>query len=158
MPESNEQGLVERLRADVEEQHTMGEPISGWLVEEAAAALEAQSAQIAELQAEVERLRAVGVRWLNEFDGKHALMLEWKDRATAAEAQIADIKRALDTARHDAMEEAKRVADRYAAEPDPDEDDPYDDYGMGSRSTARCISRDIAALGSASPLSQGGQE
>jgi len=32
-------GLIERLHADVEEQRTMGEPISGTLVEEAATAL-----------------------------------------------------------------------------------------------------------------------
>lgn len=131
---TSEQGLVERLKAVANEliwyrgHHT---------VTEAADRLEAQSAQIAELQAEVERTN-----------------LSWEQTSLhlgAALRQIADLKRALDTARHDAMEEAKALADRYAVEPDPDEDDPYDDYGMGSRSTARCISRDLAALKTKEP-------
>jgi hypothetical protein len=103
MPESNEQGLVERLRERVPALSSVPVVANRSLLRDAADALEAQSAQIAELQAEVDRLR----------EGEARLSLQLNDTAREASTQIADLKRALDTARHDAMEEAAKVAERH---------------------------------------------
>lgn len=96
---TSEQGLVERLRDDARAfTRRLGiepERSIGW---EAADRLEAQAAENAELQAEVER-------WKQTAEDQQALRLR----------READLKRALDTARHDAMEEADELDAATAA-------------------------------------------
>lgn len=55
--------------------------------------------------------------------------------------------RAILAAEQREREACKAIADNYAVEPDPDETDPYDEYEMGGRSTARQVSRLIANRG-----------
>lgn len=49
-------GLVERLRSEVAEQRAMGEPMDGYLVEQAASLIQSQAARIAALEAALVRL------------------------------------------------------------------------------------------------------
>lgn len=85
----------------------------------------------------------------------------WNARADTAEAQIADLKRALDTARHDALEEAAKVAERHdlmpcGHAPGWDEDQKLH-YDCGQVDACSSVAAAIRSL-SASPLSQGGQQ
>lgn len=59
---------------------------------------------------------------------------------TAARIGIA---RLVMRVRSQAFEESAKIADGYAVEPDPDEQDPYDEWEMGNRSAAKRISQAI---------------
>lgn len=53
------------------------------------------------------------------------------------------IEAAILQARSQAFDESAKIADGYAVEPDPDEQDPYDEWEMGNRSAAKRISQAI---------------
>jgi predicted metal-dependent phosphoesterase TrpH len=57
------------------------------------------------------------------------------------------VARALVAAERRGIERAAVKADAVSVAPDPDEMDPYDEYEMGGRSTARAIAAAIRQLG-----------
>lgn len=105
---TSEQGLVERWKLVGVERYKTSKmitaPDGSWVAySDHLAALEAQSAQIAELQAHN--------AWAADHDDKLINRLR---------GEIADLKRALDTARNDALEEAAKVADAAEAQQEID--------------------------------------
>lgn len=56
------------------------------------------------------------------------------------------IDEGVERGRKEGVEDAAKVADRHTIEPDPDEEDPYDEWEMGGRSSARFIATAIRQL------------
>lgn len=56
---------------------------------------------------------------------------------------LVTIARAITAAVAAEREACAQVADRWTVEPDPDETDPYDEYEMGGRSSARSVASAI---------------
>lgn len=57
------------------------------------------------------------------------------------------VARAILAAKAEEREACAELADAQAVEPDPDEQDPYDDYEMGCRGTARRLAAAIRKRG-----------
>jgi hypothetical protein len=156
---THEQGLVERLRARplvLYPQEGDTDPWAGLfaMLDTAADALEAQSTQIAELQAEVEDTKAT----------VQLLVKQNKNQMEHDGGLIADLKRALDTARLDAMDAARYrwlrnqrwYEGTVAVVSEPKHNVKLGSYCPSDKQLDEVI--DAALSLSASPLSQGGQE